>query len=584
MKNVFNLGWKFSGEGYLNNLLDSSMVSIQNDSMKNGHKLLYDSSTKSRETDLNGQYNIFTFLENIEWFTGYYYRGQDYYQYLDSTYKNSKFIFLDMDEDIWRKKLYGTEYLKLVSFHLNRSEQVAVNTLVAQRKEYLSNISYYFKDTDQLLITNLFKDGIEPLRGFLHDYYGIDVLDKSKDIKVAKNIKEKTKSFSKINISIVEKSKDGSTNRSNFLEIVDKLSDFCSGKITANNFKNISPLLSNFSAVYDSSTDKLSHSKIVQDNNRMFISNPYLFYSGEWKHKRVAAVLNEVVKYCPDFPIVIDMQDGRNYGIKSETDLNHPVITYCRRGNAENIILWPLPVYHALDSNKMFGGMGVGNDSTPFAVKLDRAVWRGALSGHCSNVIANDLSKPCHLITKKILEVGVNDKNATVYWDLLKENIRFNFVMQNLLNEDIDAKIVLNGQQSKLKNSTKYKDLFGSKVSPQWISTHKYIVCLRGYDTASNFLMAASSNSVVLKEEDGWEVFYSCLFEPWVHYIPLAPGAIDIKEKLSWARNNQEKCLQMIQNSHEICRMLEDKKVRESMYAETIRKVDSKIHSIQEKL
>jgi hypothetical protein len=79
---------------------------------------------------------------------------------------------------------------------------------------------------------------------------------------------------------------------------------------------------------------------------------------------------------------------------------------------------------------------------------------------------------------------------------------------------------------------------------------------MRGYDTGSNFISAVNSNSIVLKEEDGWELFYSPLFRPWESYIPLAPGLHDLEEKLDWARSNPGRCKEMSATAQAACKYL----------------------------
>ena len=73
----------------------------------------------------------------------------------------------------------------------------------------------------------------------------------------------------------------------------------------------------------------------------------------------------------------------------------------------------------------------------------------------------------------------------------------------------------------------------------------RYQLCLTGYDHGSNFIGAIDGRSVLLAEEDGWEVFYSGRFQPWKHYIPLERFCGDIAEKLAWARENPGECKAM---------------------------------------
>jgi len=80
------------------------------------------------------------------------------------------------------------------------------------------------------------------------------------------------------------------------------------------------------------------------------------------------------------------------------------------------------------------------------------------------------------------------------------------------------------------------------RVPDTWVQQGRYVLSLSGNDTGSNFLSAAASNAVVLKEEDEWELFYTAAFRPWEHYIPLAPGGDDIEDRLDWARSHPGHC------------------------------------------
>ena len=73
----------------------------------------------------------------------------------------------------------------------------------------------------------------------------------------------------------------------------------------------------------------------------------------------------------------------------------------------------------------------------------------------------------------------------------------------------------------------------------------RYQLTLAGYDHGSNFIGAINSQSVLLKEEDGWEVYYLGRFKPWIHYIPVELYCADIQEKLAWARLNPDRCQAM---------------------------------------
>ena len=96
-----------------------------------------------------------------------------------------------------------------------------------------------------------------------------------------------------------------------------------------------------------------------------------------------------------------------------------------------------------------------------------------------------------------------------------------------------------------------------------WQRQFRYILSMRGNDTGSNFIPALDSNSVVLREEDGWELFYSDAIRPWEHYIPLAPLLADLEAKLDWARDNPSECRAIAQRARALCAILGDATLRD---------------------
>ena len=92
--------------------------------------------------------------------------------------------------------------------------------------------------------------------------------------------------------------------------------------------------------------------------------------------------------------------------------------------------------------------------------------------------------------------------------------------------------------------------------------SHRYLICPGGAAGAGDFIRFANSNSVVLKEEDGWEHAFSGLFRPWEHYVPLACGAGDLAERLAWARAHPEECRAMSRAARDLCAALADPELR----------------------
>lgn len=279
---------------------------------------------------------------------------------------------------------------------------------------------------------------------------------------------------------------------------------------------------------------------------------------------RIQATINEILNLGQAAPSRYDMQDGRRYGTQELPAPLSPLITYNRRVGATNMVLWPLPGYHTPGLRKFVHHTTW--DQIDFDQKIDRCVWRGALSGRPNSILAPYLPerRPAHVIVKELQSMDhIQDDTS----DILKELrglTRFSVLERLFDNEDFDLGLVQKEPLASTAANTTLGRYVKQEEEPQWFFQFKYVVSLSGYDTGSNFLMAANSNSVVLKEEDGWEVYYSSCFEPWVHYIPLQRGAADLEDKLEWARNNQERCREMTKASSEVCSLLANPIIRRS--------------------
>ncbi|MBL4807340.1 MAG: hypothetical protein JKY31_08630 [Rhodobacteraceae bacterium] len=147
---------------------------------------------------------------------------------------------------------------------------------------------------------------------------------------------------------------------------------------------------------------------------------------------------------------------------------------------------------------------------------------------------------------------------------------RYNIVARYFQSPDMDFALTLRAKHRKAQKTSLLSPFCKKRVPLQWFFKSKYILSLTGNDTGSNFLMAANSNSVVLKEEDGWELFYSGEFRAWEHYIPLASGALDLEEKLAWARENQAACIDMTRAAQDVCRQFASAEYRREYLSEIL--------------
>ncbi|WP_296642571.1 glycosyl transferase family 90 [Roseinatronobacter sp.] len=253
----------------------------------------------------------------------------------------------------------------------------------------------------------------------------------------------------------------------------------------------------------------------------------------------------------------MDFQDARVLGTEARP-LPAPVLCYCRRPGARNVVLWPLPRYHDLGTQRFLGK--TPPDMLTFDDKRDAVVWRGALSGRTRPTRPG--GRNCmHLIAA--LETALTARDGAPILAELRKNLRFGMVFDRATAPDFDLGLTCDDRIA----ASLARHGVGYVVKPSrpmsWQRQFRYILSVRGNDTGSNFIPALDSNSVVLREEDGWELFYSAVIRPWEHYIPLAPLLTDLDEKLDWARANPAECKAIAARARALCALLGDARLRD---------------------
>lgn len=272
----------------------------------------------------------------------------------------------------------------------------------------------------------------------------------------------------------------------------------------------------------------------------------------EVRFKRVANTISEMAGLGHAAPLRLDMHDARQYGVSAGTAVQAPVVGYNRKDNAKNLVLWPLAPYHNLGSPNFVHPAPI--DPVPFDEKSDIAVWRGNLTGRSRPAMTPNA--PQGRLAQAIMSALVAAKTEDTIWKCHEELMgitRYNFVFRYHLSGEMDVALTLRDKDRLVRETTLLKPLCKRRVPVEWFFKSKYIFSLSGNDTGSNFLMAANSNAVVLKEKDSWELFYTAEFRPWEHYIPLERGAVDAEEKLAWARDNPKACKEMSRAAQAVC-------------------------------
>ncbi|MEE2861189.1 MAG: glycosyl transferase family 90 [Pseudomonadota bacterium] len=256
---------------------------------------------------------------------------------------------------------------------------------------------------------------------------------------------------------------------------------------------------------------------------------------------RAEGVMNDILRLGRRDAAWIDMEDSRWFGSPQGAALDRPVLCHNRRAGAVNAVLWPLPDQHAIGLPGF--DPDAGPDPVPFEEKEDRLIWRGMISG--SEMRPGVKPGPAAHVWLTRLAEAATPANRDAAWQGLCRTNRLDFVRRFFDHPDFDLGVVMAWGWRQMAHDPLLAPYCKPRSGPRTFRRFRYQLCLTGYDHGSNFIAAIDSNSVLLAEEDGWEVFYSGRFRPWQHYVPVARHAADIEDKLAWARAHPAECQAM---------------------------------------
>lgn len=265
-----------------------------------------------------------------------------------------------------------------------------------------------------------------------------------------------------------------------------------------------------------------------------------------YKQTRAEGVINEVLALDRALPLQIDMEDSRWFDRDGSVGPGQPVLCHNRRQGTENVVLWPLPGLHDVTS----AGFDAATPADPIAFqdKLDQVYWRGMISGHLMADGPRPGPPSFHFLDR--LKQAEGDQTARQQaWDGLSRTSRLAFVREWFDHPDFDLGVVMAWGFREHAADPLLAPYCKPRAGRDQMIRYRYQLCLAGYDHGSNFISAINSNSVLFKEDDGWEVFYSGRFKPWIHFIPIERYGGDIAEKLAWARKNVYKCNRMSESA-----------------------------------
>ncbi|CAM3254527.1 glycosyl transferase family 90 [Paracoccus nototheniae] len=276
---------------------------------------------------------------------------------------------------------------------------------------------------------------------------------------------------------------------------------------------------------------------------------------------RAEGVINDILRLNRRDPVWIDMEDSRWLGSPQGAALDRPVLCHNRRAGAVNAVLWPLPDQHAIGLPGF--DPGAAPDDIPFEDKEDRLVWRGMISGSEMRPGVKP-GAASHTWLARLADAPTPEARAEAWQGLCRTN-RMDFIRRLQGHPDVDIGIVMAPAFRHFADDPLLAPYCRPRMAPAQFRRFRYQLCLTGYDHGSNFISGLDQNGVLLAEDDGWQVFYSGRFRPWVHFIPVARHAADIHDKLAWARAHPDECRAMSQAARAEAAHLRDPAARVRM-------------------
>lgn len=83
-------------------------------------------------------------------------------------------------------------------------------------------------------------------------------------------------------------------------------------------------------------------------------------------------------------------------------------------------------------------------------------------------------------------------------------------------------------------------------------SRYKYAVCVEGHVAAFRLADLFEAGLLVLRVASKWKVWYDVHLTAWKHYVPVSADLSDLKDRVLWCRQNDDKCLEIAKRAHAI--------------------------------
>lgn len=144
--------------------------------------------------------------------------------------------------------------------------------------------------------------------------------------------------------------------------------------------------------------------------------------------------------------------------------------------------------------------------------------------------------------------IDFNNKKSQLTWrgtlELGYKTNFFNPENKNDLNQRMYFKYLYDNQ---LLKNVEYGD---NHLSIPEMIQYKYILDIDGWsNTWDATIWKLYSGSVLLKVRSVFKQWYYDDLKEWEHYVPIENDLSDLNEKIDWCINNNEKCIEIINNA-----------------------------------
>ncbi len=288
---------------------------------------------------------------------------------------------------------------------------------------------------------------------------------------------------------------------------------------------------------------------------------------------KVTHALRDLLAAGADFDFLIDMQDHRVRNVVDDAGHAAPLFNFNRlTARAGGRLLWPLPVYHDIDSPEFLGNLDPARVN--WADKSDRVVWRGGPGnrGRLGERARGDIIRMHPLLRK--YKSGEFDRAQTKH--VLKSMQRYNFLSLYFDDPRFDLGYT-NSDGFVLQQEPFLADYERPRIPREDFQTYKYIVVLPGNDVGSSLYWSLNSGSVAMVVDCHFETFATHHFKAWEHYVPIRKNHGNVRKRLKWCDDHQDECQAMVARAAEMCKFLADPDLRQKISVGLIDRVRGRL-------